>query len=145
MTVIKKLFSPSDKFEGIWPIKVYILKLFFFLMFAFVAKDTWAELIARRGSWDPEAAIAWSSIAAYTTLAGIGIFRTLKMLPIMLFMFFYKSIWLAFVAYPLWRDGTLVSSDANGWAQIFIWIIIPMIFTPWKYIFNTYILNKKLV
>lgn len=142
MKLIKNLFRPSDKHKGIWPIKVYVLKLFFLLMFLFVAKDAWTELITHKGEWNPEIAIAWCAIAAYTTLSGLGIFHTLKMLPIMLFMFLYKGLWLYFVAYPLWKNGNLAGSEAEELTQIFILIAIPIIFTPWRYVFKTYVLGK---
>ena len=137
------LFRPSAKYKGIWPIKIYVLKLFFALMFLFVAKDAWSELINHKGDWNPQIAIAWCAMAAYTTLSGLGIFNTLKMLPIMLFMFFYKGLWLFFVAYPLWSHDKLEGSEAQGWAQIFVLIIVPIIFTPWKYVFKTFVLGKE--
>ncbi|WP_299626682.1 hypothetical protein [uncultured Tenacibaculum sp.] len=139
---IKYLFQPSKKYKRIWPIQIYILKLFFLLMFVFAAKDAWTELITHKGDWNPEIAVAWCSIAAYTTLSGLGIFNTLKMLPIMLFMIFYKGLWLFFVAYPLWKNGTLVNSEAQDWTQIFILIIVPITVMPWKYVFKTFVLSK---
>ncbi len=142
METIKNLFRPSKKFKGVWPIQLYVLKLFFLLMFLFVAKDAWTELITHQGAWNVQIAIAWCSIAAYTTLSGLGIVHTLKMLPIMLFMFLYKGLWLGFVAYPLWKTGFLAGSEAEGWAQIFIIMVIPLIFTPWNYVFKTYVLGK---
>lgn len=143
MQLLKNLFRPSDKHKGVWPIKIYIMKLFFLLMFLFVAKDAWTELITHSGEWDPEIAVAWCSIAAYTTLSGLGIFHALKMLPIMLFMFLYKGLWLFFVAYPLWTNGQLAGSEAEGWAQTFIIVVVPLLFTPWKYVFRTYVLGKE--
>jgi hypothetical protein len=137
------LFRSSENYKGVWPIKIYVMKLFFLLMFLFVAKDAWTKLITHSGDWNPEIAVAWCSIAAYTTLSGLGIFHALKMLPIMLFMFLYKGLWLGFVAYPLWSNGQLAGTEAEGWAQIFILIVIPIIFTPWGYVFKTYILGKE--
>ncbi|WP_348709685.1 hypothetical protein [Tenacibaculum sp. 190524A05c] len=139
---IKYLFRPSDEHKGIRPIQIYVLKLFFLLMFVFASSDAWAELLTHKGEWNPEIAVAWCSIAAYTTLSGIGIFHTLKMLPIMIFMIFYKALWLVFVAYPMWQNGTLANSEALDWSQIFILILIPIIFMPWKYIFKTFILGE---
>lgn len=143
MKVLINLFRPSYKYKGVWPIKIYVMKLFFLLMFVFAAKDAWTELITHSGEWDPEIAIAWCSMAAYTTLSGLGIFHTLKMLPLMLFMYLYKGLWLFFVAYPLWAKEQLAGSSAEGWAQVFIIIVIPMLFTPWRYIFRTYVLGKE--
>lgn len=140
---IKLYFIPSEKYKGVLPVKIYVMKLFFALMFLFVAKDAWIKLVFHEGEWNAEIAVAWCSIAAYTSLSGIGIFHTLKMLPIMLFMVLYKGLWLYFVAFPLWNAGKLNGSGIEGWAHIFILIIIPLIFIPWKYVFNTYILGYE--
>lgn len=140
---LKSLFSPSEKYHGVIPIKVYVMKLFFLLMFLLVAKDAWSKLISHKGDWNPEIAVAWCSIAAYTTLSGLGVIHTLRMMPIMLFMFFYKSLWLLFVAYPLWSKGALAGSDAEGWAMTFILVILPILFAPWGYIFRTFVLGKQ--
>lgn len=136
------LFKPSERYSGIWPIKVYVMKLFFLLMFLLAAKDAWNELITHKGAWDPEIAVAWCSIAAYTTLSGLGVFHTLRMLPIMLFMLLYKGLWLFFVAYPLWTKEQLAGTEAADWAQVFMIMIIPFIFVPWRYVFRTYILGQ---
>jgi hypothetical protein len=136
------LFKASVKYKGVWPVKIYILKLFFALMFLFVAKDAWTVLITHKGDWNPEIAVAWCAMAAYSTLSILGVFHTLKMLPIMLFMFMYKGLWLLFVAYPLWTEDRLAGSEASGWAQVFIIVLIPVLFTPWNYVFKTYILGS---
>jgi hypothetical protein len=47
-------------------------------------------------------------LAAFATLAGLGIFRPLKMLPILLLEIFYKVLRLLVVAYPLRSAGTLI-------------------------------------
>ena len=140
---VKFFFTSSEKYKGVWPIKVYVMKLFFALMFLLVAKDAWVKLVTHKGEWNTEIAVAWCSIAAYTTLSGLGIFQALKMLPIMLFMILYKGLWLYFVALPLWNAGQFDGSEAEGWAQIFILMIIPLIFVPWKYVFNTYVLGQE--
>lgn len=140
--MLKSIFKPSEKYKGVLPIQVYVMKLFFALMFLLAAKDAWIELFSHQGAWNAEIGIAWCSIAAYTTLAGLGIFHTLKMLPIMLFMYFYKGLWLYFVAYPLWQTGQLSGSDAADWTPIFMLIIIPILFTPWRFVFETYVLGR---
>jgi sensor histidine kinase YesM len=137
------LFRPSKKYYGIFPIKIYVLKIFFALMFFMAGKDAWTKLLQHEGIWDPEVAVAWCAITAYTTLSGIGIIRTLRMLPIMLFMFFYKGLWLIIVAYPLWVSNQLMGSVYEEWAFTFLILVIPFLFTPWGYVFNHYILGRK--
>ena len=91
LSSIKNAFKPSQKYHGILPIKIYVLKLFFALMFFMAGKDAWTKILEHEGIWEPEIAVAWCAITAYTTLSGIGISHTLRMLPIMLFMFFIKG------------------------------------------------------
>jgi len=143
MEIFAKPFKPASKYHGIRPIKIYVLKLFFTLMFVMAGKDAWTKLLQHEGAWDPEVAVAWCAIAAYTTLSGIGIFHTLRMLPIMLFMFFYKGLWLLIVAYPLWSNGQLAGSIYEEWTYTFLILIIPFLFTPWGYVFHHFILGRK--
>jgi hypothetical protein len=139
---LTNLFKPSRKHQGVIPIKIYVLKLFFALMFFMAGKDAWIKILQHEGAWQPEVAVAWCAIAAYTTLSGIGIFYTLRMLPIMLFMFFYKGLWLIIVAYPLLTTDRLAGTVYEEWTYAFILLIIPFLFTPWGYVFNHYILGK---
>lgn len=66
-------------------------------------------------------------------------FRPLQMLPLVLFMIFYKSLWLAVVAYPLWSSGQLEGSAAEGMARVFVWVPLPILLVPWGHVVRTYL------
>ena len=141
---IKNIFFPDyENYEGVRRINIYVMRLFFALMFVFVATDSWTFILTHEGAFDPIKAVAWCTWAAYSTLALLGVFHTLRMLPIMLFMIFYKGLWLIVVAYPLWSAGTLKGSPAEEMAYMFSGIIIPILFMPWKYVFKKYIVLEK--
>lgn len=90
---IKYIFKKDYvNYEGVRRINIYVMRLFFILMFVFVATDAWKVIITHEGPWDPTRAVAWCSWAAYSTLVVLGVFHTLRMLPIMLFMIFYKGL-----------------------------------------------------
>jgi hypothetical protein len=61
----------------------------------------------------------------------------------MIFMIFYKSLWLIIVAYPLWREGTLAGSPAEEMTYAFLGVPVAMIAVPWKYVFENYIYKPK--
>jgi hypothetical protein len=65
------------------------------------------------------------------------------MLPIMVFMIFYKTLWLIVVAYPLWRSGELAGSEAEGMTNVFIWVILPMLGMPWGYFYGKYCMVRQ--
>lgn len=141
---IKNIFLPDyENYEGVRKINIYVMRLVFALMFVFVATDSWTVILTHEGDWDPLKAVAWCTWAAYSTLTLLGVFHTLRMLPIMIFMIFYKGLWLAIVAYPLWSAGMLKGSPAEEMAYMFSGIIIPILFVPWKYVFKKYILLEK--
>jgi len=77
---LNAIFRKSEQYEGVRSINIHLLRL------------------------------AWCVWAAFATLAGLGILRPLKMLPILLLEIFYKVLWPIIVAYPLWsqpyRGGT---------------------------------------
>lgn len=141
---IKTIFTPNyERYEGVRPINIYLLRLFYFLMVFFVATDSWTEIITHEGSWDRFRAMSVCVWAAYATLAVFGLFHPLKWLPIMIFMIFYKSLWLIIVAYPLWRANELAGSPAAAMTEAFLGVPIAMIAVPWKYVFENYIYKPR--
>jgi hypothetical protein len=137
------IFRPDDRYEGVRPIHIYLLRMVYILMFFVLGKETWTQILTHQGPWEPTHAVAWCVWTAFATLAGLGIIRPLKMLPILLLEIFYKLLWLAIVAYPLWSRGALSGSAAEGTTSVFLWVILPIVAVPWGYVFATYIYKPK--
>ncbi|MGB7438618.1 MAG: hypothetical protein WBR26_19390 [Candidatus Acidiferrum sp.] len=136
---LTRIFQRSSKYEGVRPINIYLLRLLYILMFFVLGKQTWTKILAHQGAWEPYEAVAWCVWTAFATLAVLGIFRPLKMLPIVLLEIFYKVLWLIIVAYPLWVKGALWGSPAEAVTTPFLWVILPIIAMPWGYAFRNYI------
>jgi hypothetical protein len=142
--LLATLFAPDyDRYEGVRPINVYLLRVLYFLMAAFVATSAWKALVTHEGPWDPLHAVAWSVWAAYPTLAILGLMQPLRMLPIMIFMIFYKTLWVVFVALPLYQAGTLVGSAAEEIARVFMWAPLIALIIPWNYVFHHFVMPAK--
>lgn len=141
LTVFKRDYS---RYEGVRPINIYLLRLLFLLMFVFVGYDSWSYIINHEGPWDPLKAVAWCMFASYSFLSIIGVFQPLKMLPIILFMIIYKSVWLITVAYPLWAANELTGSPAEAMTNVFLGVGVVIVATPWRYVLYTYVLNRKI-
>jgi hypothetical protein len=109
-------------------------------MFIGVAFEAWKTIINHQGPWDHTKAVAWCVWAAYPTLSIFGLLRPLRWLPIVIFMIFYKTLWVIVVAYPLWRAGALAGSPAEEMAHVFIWAPVIILIVPWIYVFKNYVL-----
>jgi len=124
--------------EGVRPIHIWGLRLFYALMLAFVATDAWRGLLTHQGPWDPLRAVAVCVWATYPTLAFFGLLRPLRWLPLMFFTIGYKALWLAFVAWPLWKAGALWGTPTGDVAAAFLPLPLLVAAVPWGYAWRTY-------
>jgi len=139
MTINPKwIFQRSNRHEGVRRINIFLLRLLYVLMFFVLGKDVWTHILRHKAAWEPTDAVVWCVWAAFATLAGLGIIRPVKMLPILLLEIFYKVLWLGLVAYPLWAKGTLAGSPAEDLTGAFLWVVLPIVAVPWGYVVRTY-------
>ena len=125
--------------HGVSRLKIHLLRLLYLLMAVFLGIDAWSHIATFEGTWDPAGAAAWSIWAAYSLLAVLGLINPLKMLPLVLLEIVYKLIWLVIVALPLWSAGELAGSSAEEMTYNFLWVLLPIIATPWRYAFEAYV------
>jgi hypothetical protein len=137
------IFQRAGKYDNVRPINIYLLRLLYVLMFFVLGNETWTHILTHKGPWEPIDAVAWCVWTAFATLAGLGIIRPLKMLPIVLLEIFYKVFWLVLVAYPLWSRGGLVGSPAEKTTSEFLWVLLPIAAVPWGYVFVNYIYDPR--
>ena len=141
----KVLFQRNERQEGVPNINIYLLRLLYVLMFFVLGRITWTHVLTHQGPWEPVNAVAWTVWTAFATLAGMGIIRPVKMLPIVLLEIFYKVLWLILVAYPLWSKGALAGSAAEDITSQFLWVILPIVAVPWGYVFANYVYQPRKV
>jgi hypothetical protein len=142
---IPALFKPDpERYEGVRPINVYLLRLLFLLVFVFVGYDSWTYILNHKGSWDHVKAAAFCMWASYSLLSILGVLHPLKMLPIVIFEILYKTVWLIIVAYPLWSANQLAGSPAEGMTNAFLWVVLPIVAMPWKYAVDQYVLYPRI-
>lgn len=132
-------------YEGVRPIQIYLLRLVFGLTFVFIGMFSWTTILSFDGQWKPVNAVAFSMWAAYSTLSILGIINPLRMLPIIALQIFYKVLWLAIVAYPLWIRDELAGSDAEQMAKDFMWIVLPIVAMPWGYFFRSFFVKMSVM
>ena len=133
------LFTPDPRHDGVRPIQLWGLRVFYALMAAFVATFAWGELLRHEGPWQPMTALVYCVWAAYPTLAILGLVHPLRMLPLMLFTIVYKTLWFVFVAWPLWREGALAGSNAEAITNSFLAVPLLVLVVPWGYVWRNYV------
>jgi hypothetical protein len=132
------IFERDEVNHGVRRINILVLQLIYGLMFVMLGQTVWTHILGHQGPWQADDAMSWSVWAAFSLLAGFGIFQPLKMLPIMILEIVYKSIWLGLVAYPLWSNGQLAGAPEEYQAHVFLGIIVPILAVPWGYALRTF-------
>ncbi len=135
---LTRFLGPTPMPPGVRRYHVWLLRLMFVLMATFLASDVWSHILSFEGTWEPREAAAWTVWAGFSVLALLGIVNPLKMLPLVLLEIFYKLLWLVYIAWPLAREGELAGSTAEGMTMAFVWVVLPIAATPWKYVWDTY-------
>jgi hypothetical protein len=139
MDLTYPLRSDPRRHDGVRPINIWGLRLFYGLMLVFVAPTAWRVLLTHEGDWAPLSAMAWTVWATYPTLALLGLFQPLRWLPIMFFTIGYKALFLFFVALPLWRQDALWDTPTGEIAASFLALPLLVLVVPWRYSWRTFV------
>ena len=141
---IRAFRSDPLRHDGVRPINLWGLRLFYLLMLVFVTPTAWQVLLSHQGAWtSPLSAVAWAVWATYPALAVFGLWQPLRWLPLLLFALAYKTVWLLFVALPLWQAGTFEGSAAQPIAESFLAVPLLALFIPWGYVWRTFVAGAR--
>lgn len=80
-----------------------------------------------------------SLIGAVGLLALIGLRYPLAMLPLLIFEFVWKTLWLLVFGLPQWLAGTTPPTFAEDFANILFGVVLMPIVIPWAYVWRHYV------
>lgn len=115
--------------------RLYLMRILYLLNFFLLGFDVWPTILHPAGVWDPVRGAAYSLWAALSVLSGLGLRYPTQMLPLLLFQFIYKMIWLSAIALPQW--AALKSTDITQ--AMLIGIALDLVVIPWSYVAANYI------
>lgn len=80
-----------------------------------------------------------SLIGAVGLLALIGLRHPLAMLPLLLFEFAWKTLWLLVFGLPQYLAGQAPPTFAEDFANILLGVVLMPIVIPWPYVWRHYV------
>lgn len=112
--------------------RLYLLRVMYLMNFVMLGASVWPAMVRHEGNWDPMQGVAFSFWAALSLLSGFGLRHPLKMLPVLLMQFTYKSIWCLAVALPTWPavKGTELAT------AMFVGVVLDLIVIPWRFLYE---------
>ena len=119
-------------------IRLYLLRALYALIAFGLGSIIWPRLISHE-PWGHMEGVAYALLGALSALALVGLRYPLQMLPLLLFEFVWKSVWLLAIALPLSRAGTLDAANASTLFDCLLGVIVVPIVLPWRYVVANYI------
>lgn len=83
--------------------------------------------------------VVLSVLAGLALLAGVGIHRPLKMLPLLFFEFLWKAVWVLAFALPQWSGGQLAPDAQAVLINNLVGIVLVPLVMPWRYVFDHFV------
>ncbi len=138
MTSTAAPFSPSaaDTAGEVSQIRLHVLRATYLLLVVGLG----AVIVPVLFSHEPMArGVIPSLLGAVWLLAFVGLRYPLQMLPLLMFEFVWKSIWLIAFGLPQWSTGQLPPTFAEDFQAIAAGVILMPIAIPWRYVYRHYV------
>src|SRR5215470_4583831 len=99
----------------------------------------WPAVIHHTNEFAATQGVQFALLAGLGATAALGLRYPVQMLPVLLFEFTWKAIYLIAFALPLWSAHQINAATAEDIKSVLMVVIfIPLI--PWRYVFTHYVL-----
>ena len=129
--------SRADSADGeVSLVRLHILRAAYLLLVVGIGAMILPVLI----SHEPMArGVIPSLIGGVGLLALVGLKHPLPMLPVLIFEFVWKTLWLLVFGLPQWFAGEMPPTFAEDFPNILFGVVLMPIIIPWGYVWRRYV------
>ena len=139
MTSIAATASTTTPESEVSLVRLYVLRATYLLLVVGLG----AMIVPVLLSHDPMArGVIPSLLGAVWVLAFAGLRYPLQMLPLLMFEFVWKTIWLIAFGLPQWSSGQLPPTFAEDSVNILFGVILMPLVIPWGYVWRHYVKQR---
>ena len=120
--------------------RLYLLRAMYLFIVVGFGTFILPGILHHQGPWDLMKGVVNCMLLAFWALSVLGLRYPLQMLPVLLWEFVWKMVWLLLVALPAWRSGTMDEATQANVFDCALALIIPFVL-PWRYLVAHYV-NK---
>ena len=120
--------------------RLYVLRAAYVVLGLGQGAKTWPLILHHTLPWDFWHGVGMSFFGALTLLSLLGVRYPVRMMPLLLFEFTWKLIWVLAVWFPPYMGHTLDADIADSFSGIFPALVIVPLVLPWGYLWKTYML-----
>ena len=120
--------------------RLYILRASYLLLGVWQGSKTWRTILRHAQPWDFWHGVGMSFFGALTLLCLLGVRYPVRMMPLLIFEFTWKLIWVLGAWLPPYLGHTLDPDTADSFWGIFLGVVIVPLVLPWGYVWKHYVL-----
>ncbi|HEU4777190.1 MAG TPA: hypothetical protein VFS95_10215 [Telluria sp.] len=126
------------KEHGVSTLRLYLLRAMYLLIVVGLSLVVWPGILHQTKPWTLSVGVVNCMLAAFSLMALLGLRYPLRLLPILMWEFIWKAIWLGIVAYPQWMAGTIDEATMGTAIECMVAVLIPLVM-PWGYVYEHYL------
>jgi hypothetical protein len=119
--------------------RLYVLRASYLLLGLAQGSKTWPAILHHARPWDFWHGVGMSFFGALTLLGLLGVRYPVRMMPLLIFEFTWKLIWVLAAWLPPYLGHTLDPDIADSFLGIFLGVVIVPLVLPWGYLWKTYV------
>ena len=132
---------PPSAAAGVSLLRLNLLRVLYLIMAVGIGVTFWPQVIHHTADFAARRGALFSLLAGIGAFAAVGLRYPLQMLPIALFEFGWKTIFLTAFVLPLWLSNQLDAATADSAKECAsIFIFLPCI--PWRYVWSNYVMKR---
>src|SRR5579863_5576863 len=120
-------------------VRLYLLRAMYLLIGLAQGSQTWSAILHHTRPWDFWHGVGMSLLGALTALSLLGVRYPVKMLPLLIFEFAWKLLWVLAIWLPLWFAGRIDPNTADNFFPILMGVVLVPLVLPWGYVWRNYV------
>ena len=120
--------------------RLYVLRVAYAVIGVLQGLHTWPAIMHRAHPWDFWHGVAMSFLGALTLLALLGVRYPVRMMPLMIFEFIWKLIWVLAAYLPPYLAHSVDPDLADNFFSIGLGVVIVPLVLPWGYVWRKYVI-----
>ncbi|MGA9943939.1 MAG: hypothetical protein WBE79_06590 [Candidatus Cybelea sp.] len=119
--------------------RLYLLRALYALIGVAQGLQTWPAILHHARPWDFWHGVGMSFLGALTLLALLGIRYPVRMMPLLIFEFSWKLIWVLAAYLPPYLARNVGPDLADNFFSIFLGVVLVPLVLPWGYVWKNYV------
>ena len=131
--------TAAIKAPGLPLYRLYLLRATYLLVALAQGSQTWPAILRHTHHWDMWHGVGMSFLGALTALALLGVRYPVRMLPLLIFEFAWKLLWVLAIWLPSYVGHRVDADNADIAFSIMLGVVLVPLVLPWGYVWKNYV------